>query len=171
MGLRHVICFGLRAMAVPAPAFAQADPGEAARNWAAIAQCGSITDAERRLGCMDDVLRRAGIATPHVAAPAARRPESARAEQPARPQTQAPRQTQARQHARELSTTIASVQTVGFQRLRVTAADGSVWEQTEAETFNTFPKVGDAFSVEPGSFGSTRCRFNQSSRYPCRQVN
>jgi hypothetical protein len=53
----------------------------------------------------------------------------------------------------------------------VTTADGSVWEQTEGEDFLTPPKAGDAFSVEPAAMNSFRCRFNQSSRYRCRQVN
>jgi len=170
MDLRLAVCFGVGVLALPASSLAQPDTGDAVRNWTAIAQCGSIADAGRRLGCMDDVLRRAGIATAAVEEPEPRQaPRQARAERPSPLPRQ--QQSEARGEVRELTTTIASVQNVGFQRYLVTTAEGSVWEQTEAETFNTAPGAGDAFSVEAAAMGSFRCRFKDSSRYRCRQVN
>ena len=70
--------------------------------------------------------------------------------------------------AEALTTTITSVQTVGYQRLRVTTAAGSVWEQTQAEALRTPPRVGDTFHVEPAALGSYRCRVERSSLYRCR---
>jgi len=166
MDLRLVVCLGVGAVAIPASALAQADTGDAVRNWTAITQCGSIADAGRRLGCMDDVLRRAGIGSGATAAQDSNSAPVERASPAARPQ-----QSRADEKPRELSTTIASVQTIGYQRVLVTTAEGSVWEQTQAEAFLTPPKSGDAFSVEPAALGSFRCRFNQSSRYRCKQVN
>jgi len=173
MSVRHVVCLGVAAACVmPAAGFAQQETGEAERNWSRVSQCGAIADDERRLDCMDDVLRAAGVmrggtsgATPPQAArpgdtvPAARSGPASRTSEPATT------------HTESLATTIASVQTIGYQRLLVTTAEGSVWEQTQAETFRTPAKAGDAFSVEPAAMGSFRCRFNQSSRYRCRQVN
>jgi len=182
MSVRLAVCCGLAALAIPVAGNAQADTGEAVRNWTSITECGAISDNQRRLACMDNVLARAGIGTPQASGP---QPPLARAEPTMPPttpqaqgQAQAARQPQAqppRSSAsgprEEVSTTIASVRTVGYQKLSVTTAEGAVWEQTEAETFNTQPKAGDAFSVEPGAMNSFRCRFNQASRYRCRPVN
>jgi len=184
MSVRFAVCCAVAALAIPVTGQAQADTSEAVRNWAAIAECGSISDNERRLGCMDNVLRRAGIG--HASADE-RLPPQAGAERttppaPPQAQVQTPLQTPARPQPQpqpvpsagnreEVTTTIASVRTVGYQMLLVTTAEGSVWEQTEAETFLTPPKAGDRFSVEPASMNSFRCRFNQSSRYRCRPVN
>jgi hypothetical protein len=163
---------GVAACLLPAPGFAQEDTGEAARNWARIAQCGSIAEAERRLGCMDGVLREAGIASAAISEAAPRQQARLNDSAPPTPGAPAPRSREPeREDTGPVATTIASVQTIGYQRVLVTTAEGSVWEQTQAETFRTPAKAGDAFSVEPAAMGSFRCRFNQSTRYRCKQVN
>jgi hypothetical protein len=53
----------------------------------------------------------------------------------------------------------------------VTTTDGSVWDQTRDETFNTPPKVGDTFSIERASLGSFQCRFARASNYRCERVD
>lgn len=177
MSVRLAACCGLAALAIPASGHAQADTGNAVRNWTAITECGTISDAERRLACMDNVLRRAGIET--AAASEQELPAQARSEAAAPPLSASapvpspaqPRRPQTATNREELTTTIASVRTLGYQKVLVTTSDGSTWEQTEAKSFLTPPKLGDAFSVEPAAMNSFRCRFNQSSRYRCRPVN
>jgi hypothetical protein len=185
MGLRHVVCAGIGAMVVPAAALAQGGAGAAERNWAAISECGAITDSGRRLQCMDDVLRQAGVLGSGAIADRQRPPEQGRddqaapamaAAQPAarRAQSAAAQPSRASQPALgddgQMTTSIASIRTIGYQRLLVTTAEGSVWEQTEEKPFLTVPKAGDAFSVQSALFGSYRCRFNESSRYRCKPV-
>ena len=72
---------------------------------------------------------------------------------------------------RELVTTIASVRTAGYRRLVVTTAEGSVWQQTQAENFTTPPKPGDSFVIQQAAFNSYRCRFGNGSRYRCERVD
>jgi hypothetical protein len=174
-------CIGLVVLAIAGPGLAQ-DAGDSTRNWAAIAQCGPIGDDRQRLECMDAVLRAAGIIGP-AAAPAEQArsgPSAASAAAqgvaPAAPAAPAaPRNADfgrpVRAEAQEMTTTIASVQTVGYQRVRVTTADGAVWEQTQAESFRTPPRVGDSFSIQPAAMGSFRCQFEQSSLYRCKRVD
>ena len=188
-GLLVVACAG--ALALPMTGRAQAGSGDPSEHWEAIARCGGIADDDLRLQCMDEVLRSAGIASgsrrmqaqapargpavqtersasrgmPQLAQPPADRTPSASqastsaATRPGEPADSVPAR---------MSTTIASVQTIGYQRLRITTAEGAVWEQTQAEAFRTPPKAGDAFLVEPASLGSFRCRFAEASRYRCK---
>jgi len=187
--------FGGLALATPLPLLAQADAGAASRNWEAIAQCSAIADDAQRLACMDGVLRQAGAGLPVArqqaapraagqgAAPGTARQEAVQPAPPAppappavalsvqRPAAEPPAAKDAEDVRKELTTTIASVRPIGYQRVLVTTAAGSAWEQTEAESFLKLPKAGDAFSVEPAAMGSFRCRFAQSSRYRCKPVS
>jgi hypothetical protein len=172
MGKRMIALLAVGALLVPAGGWAQDQVGDAVRNWSAITECGGISDDQRRLGCMDDVLRQAGIAggsssasAPDQAARAAQ-PSSAAARGLAATARAAPEP--ARDLTEALTTTITSVQTVGYQRLRVTTAAGGVWEQTQAEALRTPPRVGDTFHIEPAALGSYRCRVERSSLYRCK---
>jgi hypothetical protein len=119
---------------------------------------------------MDDVLVRAGVLEPaqvaqaQLPAPAASGSQPAPASAAAAPPSRLER---ARALETELATTVAAVRTIGFQRVRITAADGTVWDQTQAQDFRTPPEVGDAFTVEPAALGSFRCQVAGSSRYRC----
>ncbi len=183
MGKRMMAWLAVGALLVPAVAWAQDQAGDAVRNWSAITECGAISDDQRRLGCVDDVLRQAGIARGNPAAGDARQgatgaaPAPNQAAQAALPSPATPRGVAAagpaapepaRDVAQALTTTITSVQTVGYQRLRVTTAEGGVWEQTQAEALRTPPRVGDTFHIEPAALGSYRCRVERSSLYRCK---
>jgi hypothetical protein len=166
---------------VPMAAHAQADPAEAGRNWSAIAECAAIDATEQRHRCMDDVLRRAGLLSDARVARETRRdfgrdtpapPPPPPAPAPQAAPASAPVPTPERPAAIDkVATTIASVQTIGYRRLRVTTAEGSVWDQTEAKSFNSQPKVGDTFEIERAALNSYRCRFAQSSRYRCERAD
>jgi hypothetical protein len=179
MNGRLVAAAGLAAFAAASAVSAQ-DPGADGRNWSAVAACAAIDQADRRHDCVDDVLRRAGLLSDHRIAQAARQ-EFGREERAA-PAAPAPRpQPAARPVAaaplppvaeiNELATTVAAVRTVGPRMLLITTAEGSRWEQTQAETFNVPPRVGDAFSVERGAINGYRCRFANLSRYRCKRVD
>lgn len=152
---------------------AQNGPSEGERNWAAIAECAKIAQSAARHACMDGVVQRAGVLDPAQVAQATRqdfgREERAAAPPPVR-ETRAPTPA-APPELTEVATTIQAVRTVGYQRLRVTTAEGSVWEQTQAESFNTSPKVGDSFSIERTQLGGYRCRFARASRYYCQRMD
>ena len=106
---------------------------------------------------------------PAVAAAPAPAPAAPTAAAPVPAQAQV--QAQAQGDMDRLVTSIAAVRTIGFRRVRVTTTDGSVWDQTRDETFNTPPKVGDTFSIERASLGSFQCRFGRSSNYRCERVD
>jgi hypothetical protein len=186
MNKRFWLSLGIAATFAPASAQAQADATEAAsRNWAAIAECAAVDSPEQRHRCVDDVLRHAGLLSEARVAQEARRDfgrdapaRPTRPAPPPRPSASAPASASASASVPEstvatdkLATTIASVRTIGYQRLRVTTAEGSIWDQTEAETFNSSPKVGDTFEIERAALGSYRCRFARSSRYRCERVD
>ncbi|OYX10371.1 MAG: hypothetical protein B7Z08_01390 [Sphingomonadales bacterium 32-68-7] len=123
---------------------------------------------------MDDVVRRAGVLDPVRVAQAERQDfgREARAEAPRPPARSAPTPAPAPVPVvDEIATTVRGVRTVGFQRLRVTTAEGSVWEQTQAEDFPTGPRIGDAFVIERTTLGGYRCRFGRSSRYYCQRMD
>jgi len=182
MSFRFAAGVGLGALIVPAIALAQGSASDAGGNWAAIAECGAIKNAQRRHECTDDVLQRAGIlSTAQVAQEA--REEFGKEERSAPPrqprvieqaQASAPVPAETPRRAAdidELLTTVSSIRTIGYQRVRVTTADGSVWDQTQAETFNAEPKVGDRFSVERASMSSFLCQIGRSSRYRCERTD
>jgi len=176
---------------LPMTGRAQAGSGDPSEHWEAIARCGGIPDDDLRLQCMDEVLRSAGInsGSPRMQAQAPAQGQAAQTErsalpgmpqmaQPAADRTPSAPVASSSEATRpderadsipaRMSTTVASVQTIGYQRLRITTAEGAVWEQTQAEVFRTPPKAGDAFLVEPASLGSFRCRFAEASRYRCK---
>jgi hypothetical protein len=179
MTIRTLLGIGIAVTFAPMAAHAQADATDVSSNWAAIADCAGADAPEQRHQCMDDVLRRAGLLSDQRVAQEARRDFGRAA--PARPAPTPPPAPaaasasapapQATVTADKLATTIASVRTIGYRRLRVTTADGSVWDQAEAETFNSSPKVGDSFEIERGALGSYRCRFARSNRYRCERVD
>lgn len=173
-----VLCASLVALTVSAGSAAQDSGNDPVSNWAAIARCGAIDGAEARHRCTDEVLQRAGVLTTARVEEESRRAfgrnERAESRQPvARP---APTVARAEERAEEegqdeLLTTIRSVRLVGYNSLQVTTAEGSVWTQTQNKTFNSQPKVGEAFSVIRAALGSYRCRFASSSRYRCERVD
>lgn len=175
MTMRILLGAGLAAAFVPLAAHAQAGTAEAGRNWAAIEDCAAAASSEQRHRCMDDVLRRAGLLSDARIAQEARRDFGRDAPtRPAPPSASAAASASASESTAgtdRLATTIASVQTIGYRRLRVTTAEGSVWDQTEDKTFNSSPRVGDTFEVEQASLGSYRCRFARSVRYRCERAD
>ncbi len=179
---------GLLATAVPVQGQA---PDESA-DWRAIAECARIGNADQRHGCMDDVVRRAGLLDPAQEAAAARddfgrgdrsqKPQGAvlpheipttpaPAARPGPVQSEATPPAESVPATKRLSTTIRSAQLAGNRRLTVVTADGAVWQQTESEEFHALPRSGDAFTVERGSLGSYRCTFGRSSVYRCRRLD
>lgn len=172
-----VLCVGLVALTASGGSVAQDSGTDAAANWAAIARCGAIDGAEARHRCTDEVLQRAGVLTTARIEQEERkafgRNTRSEAPEPARPApvvARAEGEDDAGEQD-ELLTTIRSVRTVGYRSLQITTAEGSVWEQTQTKTFNSQPKVGEAFSVVRASLGSYRCRFASSSRYRCQRVD
>ena len=183
MSAKFVAGVGLCALVAPAIASAQASAGDAERNWAAIEQCAAVRNADRRHECMDNVLQQAGILSGQQVAQEVReefgkedrpapRPAPVERPQPAAQASAAPAPAPARAaDLHEIVTTVASARTIGYQRVRVITAEGSVWDQTQAETFNSEPKQGDRFSVERGSMNSYLCQFGRSSRYRCERTD
>lgn len=159
----------------PTMATAQNAADNPAANWNAVANCAAIADADARHACVDDVLLRTGVLAPRTAEQARedfgidRRAaeRSAAAVQVAAPIVRVAVQPP---EIDEITTTIASVTEVGFQRIRVTTVEGSVWEQSQAATFTSFPKAGDAFTVEKGAVSGYRCRFARASLYRCERA-
>ena len=167
-------------------ATAQSTSGDAEGNWNAIARCAAIDAAEQRHACVDGVLRQAGLLSEERVAQRAReefgspvRPErqnQAQAVVRPEPTAEPPAEPMAAPPLRaadidELETTIAAVRMSGNRRLTITTAEGSVWEQTQSETFRALPEVGDAFSIDRTSLGGFRCKFQSSSVYRCRRAD
>lgn len=188
MSLRIVAGVALGALIAPAAVLAQGAPGDAARNWSAIAECGAIKNAQQRHDCVDDVLQAAGVLSATQVAQEARdefgreeRPQPPRQPSPAAPvQAAAPAGAPAQAAAeaprraadiQEIVTTVAGVRSIGYKRVRVTTAEGSMWDQTQAEDFGAQPKEGDRFSVERASMNSFLCQIGRSSRYRCERTD
>ena len=185
--MKAIFGWGALACLASAPAQAQGEQGEG--DWAGIVQCAAIDRAEQRHACVDEVLRRAGLLSDARVAQAARqdfgnenRAEPVRAAPvpapvaPAVPAAVAAASTAAAAPAHaadigELVTTVASAQMRGDRRLVVTTAEGSVWEQTQSETFRNTPKAGSPFSIERTSLGGFRCSFERSTHYRCRRID
>jgi hypothetical protein len=180
MNLRLLAGVGLAVTLAPAIVVAQQSSGDPAANWAAITGCASLQGAEARHQCMDGVLRRNGVLSEarvvqetredfgidrrEVQARAVATPPPARAAAaPGPPVPAAP-------EIDEITTAIAAVSDVGYQRIRVTTAEGSVWDQTQARTFTSAPRVGDAFVIERSPLSGYRCRFGRSSLYRCDRI-
>jgi hypothetical protein len=179
MRAKFVAGVGVCALVVPAIAWAQTNGGNAERNWAAIEQCAAVRDADRRHECIDGVLQQAGILSSQQVAQEVRGEfgkEDRPAPRPAPAPVVAARAQPDAAPARaadldELVTSVASTRAIGYQRVRVTTADGSVWDQTQAESFSAEPKQGDRFSVERAAMDSFLCQFGRSSRYRCQRTD
>jgi hypothetical protein len=176
MNFRMLTMCGFASLAVPTVVSAQGNPSDAARNWGAIAECAAINEAAARHECMDGVVSRAGVLSEEQIAEAARqefgredRRQAVRST-PAPVVSSSPAAPARAADIQELVTTVASVRTVGYRKLRVTTAEGSVWDQTQAESFSNDPRPGDAFSIQRGPLSGYRCQFRQASRYPCERV-
>ena len=147
-----------------------------AASWAAIASCGAIADNDARHACVDEVLARAGVLTPRVAEQTRenfgidRRTTERNAAAIIVPSPAPAPVAASTPVINDITTTIASVSEVGYQRIRVTTAEGSVWEQSQAGTFTSFPKAGDAFIIERGAVSGFRCKFARASVYRCVRV-
>lgn len=177
MHFRHLGIAVAAILAAPTSAEAQDVAANAERNWAEIVRCAAIDSARNRQACMDDVVRRAGVVSDEQIAQRTER-EFGRDNEPPSPVAALPvaQSAPARPIAQpeeidEVASTIASVRTVGYKRLRVTTSEGAIWEQVQAETFNSPPRVGDAFSIERTSLGGYRCQFRNMSRYYCQRVD
>lgn len=185
---KTILGMGTLALLAPAPALPQAGQGEAEQNWAAIARCAAIDRADERHACMDQVIRRAGLLSEARVAQAAREefgnenraepertaPATPPAAAPAVPQAalSMPASTPARAaELDELVTTVVSARVRGDRRLVVTTAEGSVWEQTQSESFRNAPEPGSRFAIERTSLGGFRCSFERSSHYRCRRID
>jgi hypothetical protein len=179
MNTKFVVGAALCALVAPAIASAQGSAGDAERNWAAMEQCAAVRNADRRHECMDNVLQQAGILSGQQVAQEVReefgkedrpapRPAPVERSQPAAQASAAPARAA---DLDELVTTVASAHSIGYKRVRVVTADGSVWDQTQAETFTAEPKKGDRFSVERASMNSFLCQFGRSSRYRCERTD
>ena len=178
MNMRVLLGVGIAATFAPVAAQAQADTTDPGRNWAAIADCAAADAPEQRHQCMDDVLRQAGLLSDARVAQEMRRDFGRDAPAPSPAPRPTPAPTSASASTPEppaaidsVATTVASVRTIGYRRLRVTTAEGSIWDQAEAKTFNSSPKVGDTFEIERAALGSYRCRFARSSRYRCERAD
>ena len=182
MRAKFVAGVGVCALVVPAIAWAQTNGGNAERNWAAIEQCAAIGNAARRHECIDGVLQQAGILSSQQVAQEVRE-EFGKEDRPAPRPVPAPVVAARAQPAQpgaaparaadldELVTTVAATRAIGYKRVRVTTADGSVWDQTQAESFSAEPKQGDRFSVERAAMDSFLCQFGRSSRYRCERTD
>lgn len=191
MGLKMSLIIGMSIAISPSELVAQVNVSEAAANWASVAQCADLTSASARHDCVDAVLRRTGVLDDQKLAQAARnefgtegRPRerggvstvqavtgsaSASAEVSAPPsQSAGPARAQ---DIERLITTVTSFISVGYNRLSVTTAEGSVWEQTQAEAFTSDPRRGDRFVIERGAIGGFRCQFREASLYRCKRVD
>jgi hypothetical protein len=183
MGLRVHASVALAALMSSAAALAQTTAEEAQARWNEIAKCAAVADPEARLACTDAVMRRAGLLDDERVARQARQEfgNEARAQTP-RPAAQAapspspasspappPVPTRGRD-IEELATTVTAANMRG-NRLFVTTAEGSTWEQSQSETFRTLPKPGDAFSIARTALGGFRCSFQRSTVYRCRRVD
>jgi hypothetical protein len=175
MSAKFVAGVGLCALVAPAIALAQGNAGDAGSNWAAMAECGAIRNADRRHACMDDVLQQAGVLSGAQVAQEVRE-EFGKENRPA--PVAAPRSQPAQASAApartapldEIVSTVATVRAIGYHRVRVTAADGSVWDQTQDEDLLE-PRQGERFSVERGSMNSFLCQVGRSSRYRCQRID
>jgi hypothetical protein len=178
MSVKFLAGVGACALAVPAIAWAQGNGAGDAGNWAAIAQCGAIKNADRRHECVDGVLQRAGVLSGEQRTQEVRE-EFGRQDRPVpRPapveRSQAVQPVAAPTRPAELDevvTTIAATRSIGYQRVRVTTAEGAVWDQTQGESFPVEPRKGDRFSVDRGSMNSFLCQFGRSSRYRCERTD
>jgi len=175
MKYRLVAAAFLIAVYAPAPVVAQEASPSSSANWDAVASCAALAGAEARHACVDDVLLRAGVLSPRVVAqtPENFGIETRTIERGSRsviaPAAVVPLARSAPE-INEIATTIASVVEVGYQKLRVTTAEGSVWEQSQAGTFTSFPEVGQAFVIERGAISGFRCSFGRASLYRCERV-
>lgn len=189
MGLKMSLIIGMSIAISPSELVAQVNVSEAAANWASVAQCADLASASARHDCVDAVLRRTGVLDDQKLAQAARnefgtegRPRErggvstvqpvtgpASAEVPV-PSSQSAGPARA-QDIERLITTVTSVSSVGYNRLSVTTAEGSVWEQTQAEAFTSDPRRGDRFVIERGAIGGFRCQFREASLYRCKRVD
>lgn len=178
MNVKVAAIAGFSVLLVPGGVSAQGGANDAAAQWSAVTACAQQPDAGSRHQCIDDVLRRAGLLGEREAAPRASeaiRGEAAVAAPAAPaaavpPRQSAPVRTTQREQADEVVTTIAGVRSIGFNKFLVTAADGSVWEQTDAEPFADEPRKGDSFTARRAALGGYRCRFEGSTLYRCRPV-
>jgi hypothetical protein len=176
MSLRLAAGLGLIAALLPGNAAAQEASGDPAANWAAIISCASLA-GEARHQCMDGVLQRTGVISDARVVGETRstfgmdRPERQRSPaasvEPARANAPQAPVASATPRIDEITTTIALISNIGYQRIRVTTAEGSVWDQTQAKAFTSAPRIGDAFLIERSPLGGFLCRYARASFYRC----
>jgi hypothetical protein len=75
-----------------------------------------------------------------------------------------------RDEPNELETTITSVSHLGYGALRLTLADGAVWEQTDSETLGLAPKSGSRIRIRPGALGAYRANIDGQPAIKVRRV-
>lgn len=169
----------LASVAFSPAALAQGRGESAEAHWNEIAKCAAIDGAEARLACTDNVFRQAGLLDNARLVRQARQEfgnegrEGASSDASSaspRASNPVPSQPTRGRDMSELATTVMATRMKG-DRLVVTTAEGSVWEQTQSESFRTIPNAGDAFSIERGALGGFRCSFERSTVYRCRRVD
>ena len=176
-------------------ALAQSGTGNDAANWQAVVACGAKANAAERHGCVDQVLRAAGVLdpvrdaqqqradfgrtrpvepaaplpapAPAVTAAPAPVPQAAPAAPPA-PRPAAPVQSG---RIDSIATTVAAARISGNGKLLVATAEATVWRQLDGETFRIAPSPGTAFEVDRGALGSYICKVGRGNSFRCARVD
>lgn len=186
------------ALAGGSVAMAQTGPNDAA-NWQAVVACAGKVNTAERHGCVDQVLRAAGVldpvreaqqqradfgrtqrseapatpptvpSAPPPVAPAPPAPTAA-AVRPA-PETPSPAPPVAAGRIDRIVTTIAAARIGGNGRLLVATAEATVWRQLDGESFRIAPSPGTAFEVERGALGSYICKVGRGNSFRCTRVD
>jgi hypothetical protein len=153
---------------------AQTSPSmNAEQGWSAIGRCASISNERARHGCLDDVLRNAGLLTPQVEATERRRqfgldgdstraPREADAVPPPSPPPPSRSETVER-----LEAAIATIDKGADGKVVITTTDGALWKQTDADTIPRLPAAGDLVKIRKATFGSFLCELPSHHTFRC----
>jgi hypothetical protein len=132
----------------------------AADGWAAMTKCAAIADDVARHRCSDDVLRGAGLLTPHfgLETSPARTPQATA--QAAASEAKRPSDDQAR-------VTLATVAPGADGKLVLTTTDGAVWRQVESNAVRPTPAQGQTMTIERTRFGGFMCKPGKWVAFRC----
>ena len=133
----------------------------AADGWGAMTKCAAIADDVARHRCLDDVLRSAGLLTPHFGletSPA--RTSKAAATQVAASVAKPPSDDR-------VQVTLATVAPGADGKLVLTTTEGAVWRQVESNTVRPTPAQGQTLTIERTSFGGFMCKSGKWVAFRC----
>lgn len=136
------------------------------------AECRAIADFELRGKCWDALDREAQVETKAVKKREfglGLHPPSIAAILPKREETRARVAQAEREEIRSLTLTIASVGDTPTGRILLTATDGAVWEQTDGDSVNNRPEVGDTVQVSKGMLGGYMCQVTRWQAVRCQR--